>query len=504
MLAPIFEQSDPSVLFQEINITTMNGVVSYNIQELDQFQRDRMLLATLFGVRAGASAVVSIILFLLTARRHTPVYIFNQTSLVLFFAQSTLFLVNTFSPFGALSTVFTNSYASVTGINVNVSVATSVFQLLFIISIQCSLFFQARAVFPRNSHAQVLVTVILGLMSVATIIIYTLYIAQNCRLAANPVGPTLFKGRFGYKLPSISQIMFAASISLCTLIFVGKLFFAIRTRSVLGLKQFGPMQIVCIMGTQSMIVPAVLTVISFTESGTTPIYSMASFTVVISLPLSAMWAASANTNSSPKLSSTMNTHQIRKHIGVSSNFTGRSDHQDRGGSGKDFHQPSFESLAVTTTADVRSKVTRNNPSIWERISKSAKEFFVQPSLSSRRRPPPIELRASPIRSRNNVSNHELSYLDSAYTPGTSSEFMTRSSLEARGGYPGKYQMSTHVSISNVDSQTPTSSRTGAFGFSGASSSAHSNSRMTGEYMVKAPSTGSISPLGKPGGVGIII
>lgn len=475
MLAPIFTQSDPTLLYQYVNITTMQGVVKINLQALDSFQRQRMLLVALFAVRAGCSALVSILLFLLTPRRTTPVYVFNQTSLILFFVQSTLFLVNAFSPFGAISTVFTKSYADVTIANVNVSVATSVFQLLFIITIQCSLVFQARTVFPRQSKAQILATMVLGCMSLATITLYTLYIAQTCWVATNPRGIPLFKGRFGNKLPSISQIMFAASISLSTFIFVGKLIVAIRTRRVLGLKQFGPLQIVCIMGAQSMIIPAVLTVVSFAKPGMFHIYSMAPFTVVVSLPLSAMWAASANTTPVPTSTSTINSSQIRKHIGSS------SDHDDdttTTGGGSRYNSYDFGKRPYPTTlpfmtgtdASLQNNSGGSSGGKWAaRLHRFCTNFILGPShtstsldppiTSSCRRPPPIVV--NPARG-SQTKDRELSFLDSLYTPSTSRDYMTRASYEARGNYRNKYDMYTTVSLSSISSRYSELENLGAY------------------------------------------
>lgn len=431
MLAPIFTESNPALLAQTITVTTMNGVMKYNLQQFDSFQRSRMILTALFGARAGVSALVSIILFLMADRRNTPVYIFNQVSLIFFFIQSTLFLVTAFSPFGLISTVFTSSYASVTATNINISVACSVFQLLFVITIQCSLFFQGRIVFPKQSRSRLLATLVLGTISLGTIIIYSLYIAQSCSLAVNPVGEPLFPGRFGKKLPSISQIMFASSITVCMLIFVGKLVIAIRTRWVLGLKQFGPLQIICIMGAQSMIIPAVLTVISFARTDVKNVYSVAPLIVVISLPLSAMWAASANTSTSP--SSTANYSRGAHHH-----------HHHSGSSTRRYSPGSYDLEKQERSHESSSTRSAGFLHQWKHAVLS---LFAPrssgPDLATRRQrtgPPPIDI----------ASTAGCRQGQSGMPPSAAGGYLTRSSLDgdpASADHP-KYTITTRVSLRN--------------------------------------------------------
>lgn len=499
MLAPIFSESDPELLYQYINITTMNGIVSYNIQELDSFQKRRMILAVLFGVRAGTSAVVSIILFLLSARRDTPVYIFNQVSLILFFIHSTLFLVNTFSPFGALSTVFTYSYASVTAANVNVSVATSVFQLCFVIAIQCSLFFQGRIVFPKKSKARFLVSILLGFMSLATIIIYTLYIVSSCRAAVNPVGPTLFGEKFGTQLPSIAQIMFATSISVCMLIFVGKLIFAIRTRRVLGLKQFGPLQIICIMGAQSMIGPAVMTVISFARPDLQNVYSLAGLIVVISLPLSAMWASSANTTPSPTSTTNFNSHAIYRHMGGFS---------EGGSNGFDPSEDYSRNEKQHPESDATERATQAKRGLYEKCKHAICSLFdssetsAEALASRRNRDIP-----SPINVNWGTGTRHLASPQSSLA----GQYMSRNSFEAQANCQDKYQMSTRVSISKIDSNLMSSSDEYEYVHLKGSPGEQYGEMQGGGKIIEyvrspdTPSTNNISPLGGTSkGMGIIM
>lgn len=57
------------------------------------------------------------------------------------------------------------------------------------------------------------------------------------------------------KVASASNITFVISIGISAIIFSGKLWFAIRNRRALGIKQFGAMQIIFVMGCQTMLTP---------------------------------------------------------------------------------------------------------------------------------------------------------------------------------------------------------------------------------------------------------
>jgi pheromone alpha factor receptor len=108
-------------------------------------------------------------------------------------------------------------------------------------------------------------------------------------------------------LASATNITLVISIGVSTLIFTGKLWFAIRNRRQLGMKQFGPMQIIFVMGCQTMFTPrkffcpsklitanpctVIFTIVVYFGVKHGQITSFVPTVVAISLPLSAMWAA---------------------------------------------------------------------------------------------------------------------------------------------------------------------------------------------------------------------
>lgn len=309
---PLSTEIDPSspdlqelVLKQMFPFMTVDGLMPLPIEAVDDYFFSVVFSGIFFGVRVGSTAVVGILLFLISKNRRTPAFLLNQICLWLLFIQSALYLNYEVSYYSAPSTYFSGSYIKVTDNDVNASVASSVFQLLLVIAIQFSLIFQVRAVFPPFSLSRKIATFVMGLFSSWCIVFYFLFIVERCFSAKDGSRPLYGETRFAEVLPSLSQLSLGISIFVCCLVLVGKLLFAIRTRHILGLRQFGPLQILVIMGTQSMIAPLVIYIVNwFVHYGgnaasptryVTGLASIAPLIVVLSLPMSSLWAASKNT-----------------------------------------------------------------------------------------------------------------------------------------------------------------------------------------------------------------
>ncbi|VVT57086.1 uncharacterized protein SAPINGB_P005527 [Magnusiomyces paraingens] len=304
-----------TLLNQTIEIMTIYGPAEISLTEIDEFYKIKILMGIFFGLRVGASAVVAIILFLITENKRTPVFIFNQISLIILFIQSSLYLQYLNSSYSFISTNFTGSYEAVTSNDTNISIASSVFQFLLICAVTVSLFFQVRVVFPPFSMARVVASIITGVASVLCCIINLLFIISRCASAKNPNSSIYGDGHFANILPTFSQYTFAATIMLCSVTLLGKLVFAIRTRRILGLRQFGPLEIIVIMSVQTMIIPVILYIINNTlgsgDAGTyvAGVGALAPLSVVIFLPMSSMWASAANTNAISRQEMIFNNHR---------------------------------------------------------------------------------------------------------------------------------------------------------------------------------------------------
>lgn len=309
---PLSIKIDPSspdlpelVVNQLFELMTVQGLMPVPLKVVDSYYFSQISLSAFFGIRIGSSAIMGILLFLISKNRRTPAFIFNQICLLLLFIQSSLYLGYLHSSYSATSTYLTGAYDVVSQNTKNLSAVTSVFQTLLVVFIHISLIIQVRAVFPPFSVSRKAATAVMGFFSICCITLTFLVTIERCVSAMDPTRRLYGDTRFGLVLPSMSQISLAVSIFVCCLVLVGKLLFAIRTRHILGLKQFGPLQILVIMGTQSMIIPVVLNIINLffqyggefdsSERHVTGLASLSPLVIVLSLPMSAMWASSKNT-----------------------------------------------------------------------------------------------------------------------------------------------------------------------------------------------------------------
>ncbi|KZM22067.1 pheromone alpha factor receptor [Ascochyta rabiei] len=99
------------------------------------------------------------------------------------------------------------------------------------------------------------------------------------------------------RIGSGSYITQAIAILLYSCVFIWKLGYAIAQRRRLKMLQFGPMQIVFIMGCQTMVIPGIFSTLQFHRlvlEAVPEIGTMVLTVVCIFLPLSAIWAGVAN------------------------------------------------------------------------------------------------------------------------------------------------------------------------------------------------------------------
>ncbi|ODQ65248.1 hypothetical protein NADFUDRAFT_5787, partial [Nadsonia fulvescens var. elongata DSM 6958] len=246
-----------------------------------------------FGVRIGACGLSLITLWMVSRRRNTPVFILNIICLVLLIIHSGLYLQYLLGNYGSVSNYLTHFYLNISLLEMNTSVAANIIQYLIIISVKASLVFQCRVVFADWQLASNIVTGALLMVCIPSIgfwTVSTVWNSQQILDASKQDNPMLLRYNW---VPITAQLFYASIITVSCLVFNSKLLFAIRKRRVLGLKQFGALQIIFTVGCQTMIVPTVLSFINFAlpESSPYGISALTSMFVVISLPLSAMWAS---------------------------------------------------------------------------------------------------------------------------------------------------------------------------------------------------------------------
>ncbi|KAL8826600.1 MAG: hypothetical protein Q9170_007338 [Blastenia crenularia] len=263
------------------------------IPELDDFILYSVQISINYAASLGASLLFFIVLLLLTKpdKRKSPVFVMNAVALILNFLRTLLHCLYFTGPFSETYAYFSVDYSRVSRSDYASQVAITVITWLLLVCVEASLLLQARVV---------CVTLREGLKRlIFTFSIMIAGLALAFRLALCVENSKLILGldpEFSLRwLASATNITTSVSICWFCAVFVVKLGFALDQRRKLNVGAFGPMQIIFIIGCQTLIIPAIFSVIEYFV----PLPSMDSNVlslVTIFLPLSSLWASSSVDN----------------------------------------------------------------------------------------------------------------------------------------------------------------------------------------------------------------
>ncbi|KAI9890634.1 MAG: hypothetical protein M1814_003832 [Vezdaea aestivalis] len=278
------------------------------IADLDVYMLESVRTSINYAVQAGASIILLVVVILLTRseKRCSPVFILNCLSLALCFIRSILHALFYTSGFSGLYAFFGNDYSRVPREAYATQVAAGIMTLLVLVTIELSLAVQT----------QVVTTTVAPASRLGLAIISTIFVCQaiGFRLALTIINSKAIlsaQSFLNYQwLALATQVTTTLSICFFCFVFAAKLGYALRQRYKLGLRQFGPMQIIFIMGLQTMILPGtlappvdiqrpltrVLAIFSvlqhFTHDHIYLSTNVLTLTALL-LPLSSIWASSA-------------------------------------------------------------------------------------------------------------------------------------------------------------------------------------------------------------------
>lgn len=284
-----------NILLSYESAHSMETQISFG--ELQSFFNRKMNQSIIYGTRIGAAAVAILILWMVTKNKRSPIFIINQFTLLIIVLHSALFLKYLASPYSSAIYTFTYFPQLVHRSNIYVSGAVNMLEVVLIALVEISLVYQVYTIFKSSENRKMTVAWIslssaLGLATIgtyfATAVISMLNIYEKSYSTSDS------------KLFNVSVILLASSINVMTLLLSLKLFFAVRARRFLGLKQFDTFHILLIMSAQSLIIPSILYILSYAlpaKDGTSNLAAIATLIVVLSLPLSSMWASSTNNSS---------------------------------------------------------------------------------------------------------------------------------------------------------------------------------------------------------------
>lgn len=299
-LDPLYYNESYDPLATLLSYTSIYGSdTTITFEALQVIVNKKITQAIVFGTRIGAAGISIIILWMISKNRKTPIFLINQVSLFLILLHSSLYLAYLMRNFGSIAFALTWFPQLVSQNDLRIYAATDIAQVLLVASVEISLIFQIRVIFKSDNFKRLgPLFIALSIATGAATIGMWLYTAVKSIIAVykNPLNEAANVAL------NVSIILLASSVNFMTLLLVIKLIIAIKSRRFLGLKQFNTFHILLIMSTQTLIIPSVLFVLSYAlddAQGTQTLTSVAILLVVLSLPLSSMWATSANNDSTP-------------------------------------------------------------------------------------------------------------------------------------------------------------------------------------------------------------
>ncbi|KAK0515681.1 hypothetical protein JMJ35_001715 [Cladonia borealis] len=260
------------------------------IPELDAFVFYNDQICITYGAEIGASIVLFIVLLLLTKRdkRTSVIFIINALALLLNIIRMVCASIYFTGPFIETYAYFSQDFSQVHAKDKAVSVVSATLTALMLLFVETSLCLQARVVCitlrPIYRNAIFLISILIALVAVG--FRFALCIENNILIVQEAAEESL------NWLANATDIATTTSICCFCAVFVTKLGFALYQRKKLGLVQFGPMQILFIMGCQTLVIPAIFGILEFCVSSPN-ISSNVLTSTAIFLPLSSLWASAS-------------------------------------------------------------------------------------------------------------------------------------------------------------------------------------------------------------------
>ncbi|KAJ5940608.1 hypothetical protein N7516_000776 [Penicillium verrucosum] len=260
------------------------------VRALDVFVMYNVRVCINYGCQFGASFTLLVILLLLTQsdKRRSAVFILNGLALFLNSGRLLFQVIHFSTPFEEVYPFISGDYSSVPWSAYAVSIVAVILTTLVIVCIEASLVIQVHVVCStlrrRYRHPLLVLSILVALVPIG---FRCAWMVVNCHAII-----TLNYMSEIWWIESATNICVTISICFFCVIFVTKLGFAIKQRRRLGVREFGPMKVIFVMGCQTMVVPAIFSIIQYYI--TVPeLASNVVTLVVISLPLSSIWAGAA-------------------------------------------------------------------------------------------------------------------------------------------------------------------------------------------------------------------
>jgi pheromone alpha factor receptor len=249
-----------------------------------------------YGVATGMSliTIVAYALLIQPSKRRNIIYALNMLALIFNLVKSVLRCVYYAGPWQNPYAYFADDWSQVPPSAYADSIVATVMKVLQLACMETSLILQVNTILFTTSRYRrwllVGLSTLVGL--VATALSFALMVV-NCE------GIMSLQSGWGWQsLTNAASIAVTVSICFFFVIFTWKLGYALKRRRTLGIKKFGPLQILFIMSLQTMIIPAIFSIAQF-WSPINDLYTMTLSLATIMLPLSALWAQASLEENGP-------------------------------------------------------------------------------------------------------------------------------------------------------------------------------------------------------------
>lgn len=292
---------DPKYIFLNFTLPGYpDEIQSVQFGALEEYITGTIQRCIAQGVSIGLLGVALIILLLINAKKKkTPAFYLNTAVLFVGIIRAGLYLGYLLGPLNDLSFTFTGLMTPENFKLVQLVTAADSMYVIFILLIEILMTYQIYIVFksPEVHHLGVVVTLFSALLAASVVVVYVVISIQNTTnfnslINSGHVNSDAVRGT----LAKVGPILFLVLVNVLSFLLLVKLAFAIRTRRYLGLRQFDSLHILVIMTTQTLIVPSIISFVNYGVNAlrTPALFQMQILLVVLSLPLSSIWAMTAN------------------------------------------------------------------------------------------------------------------------------------------------------------------------------------------------------------------
>nr|POE80912.1 pheromone alpha factor receptor [Quercus suber] len=272
-----------------------------NLEDFNLLQTSQLNQGIIYGAQIGITALLLVIMLMMTKpdKRRSLVFLLNSMALL-------IILIRTIMAACLLGGPFFNFYiwelgwyphAKTIAHYVCISVATESLGVLVNCFIFASLVLQVHIICCTLSKAHHRIVMgVCGLMIFMVCSIrLTLAVMNSTWSIVGLRTTTMEQWNMIQRMASANNIATVTCIAIFSAVFNTKLVMAMLVRRKLKIRQFRPMQIIFVMGLQTMFVPLIIGIVAYFIAPGSQLSTFVDTSVAIFLPLSGMWA-SVNAN----------------------------------------------------------------------------------------------------------------------------------------------------------------------------------------------------------------